>query len=81
MINIENSETMIFKNKTGYSTTISTKNEKGEYENMFIPVQLPKGITLENKTKINISKGFLSFFKTKDNIEVVKLVIMEFKPI
>lgn len=81
MINIENSETMIFKNKTGYSCAISNKNEKGEYENMFIPVQLPKGITLEHKTKINITKGFLSFFKTKDNIDVVKVIVMEFKPI
>lgn len=72
-------ETMIFKNDRGYSTTISNKKEDGSYENMFIPVNFRKGIELPNKTKINVINGFLSFYKTKDGLAKVKMVITEFE--
>ena len=71
-------ETMIFKNDIGYSTSISKKNEDGTYENMFIPVNFKKGIEVENKTKINILNGFLSFYKTKEGLTKIKLVVTEF---
>ena len=71
-------KTMIFKNDRGYSTTISNKKEDGSYENMFIPVNFKKGIEVPNKTKIDVKNGFLSFFKTKDGLAKVKMVIMEF---
>lgn len=72
-------ETMIFKNDRGYSTTISNKKEDGSYENMFIPVNFRKGIELPNKTKINVINGFLSFYKTKDGLAKVKMVITDFE--
>lgn len=72
-------ETMIFKNDRGYSTTISNKKEDGSYENMFIPVNFKKGIEVPNKTKINVINGFLSFYKTKDGLAKVKMVITDFE--
>lgn len=71
-------KTMIFKSQYGYSTTISKKNQDGEYERMYVSVQLPKNIELENKTVIEITNGFLSFFKTKDGLSKIKIVVMEF---
>lgn len=72
-------EIMIFKNEYGFSTSISRKNQNGEYEKMYLSVQLPKGVELENKTKINITKSFLSFYKNKQGLPQVKIVIMEYK--
>ena len=71
-------ETMIFKNDKGYSTTISNKKEDGTYENMFIAVNFKRGIDMQNKTKINILDGFLSFYKTKEGYPKLKLVITSF---
>lgn len=72
-------ETLIFRNEFGYSTSISKKNQNGEYEKMYLSVQLPKGVELENKTKINITKAFLSFYKNKQGLSQVKIVVMEYK--
>lgn len=72
-------EIMIFKNEYGYSTSISRKNQNGEYEKMYLSVQLPKGVELENKTKINITKSFLSFYKNKQGLPQIKVVVMEYK--
>lgn len=72
-------ETLIFRNEFGYSTSISRKNQNGEYEKMYLSVQLPKGVELENKAKINITKGFLSFYKNKQGLPQIKVVVMEYK--
>lgn len=72
-------EIMIFKNEYGFSTSISRKNQDGEYEKMYLSVQLPRGVELENKTKINITKGFLSFYKNKQGLPQIKIVVMEYK--
>ena len=72
-------ETLIFRNEFGYSTSISRKNQNGEYEKMYLSVQLPKGVELENKTKINITKSFLSFYKNKQGLPQVKIVVMEYQ--
>lgn len=72
-------ETMIFKNDKGYSTSVSNKKEDGSYENMFISINFRKGVEVENKTKINITNGFLSFYKTKDGLAKPKIVVMEFE--
>lgn len=71
-------EIMIFKNDKGYSTTISNKNINGEYENMYVTIQLPKGDELENKQIINIAKGFMSFYKDKNGLAKPKLVVQEY---
>lgn len=71
-------KTMIFKSEYGYSTAISKKNQEGQYDKMYLSVQLPKGIELENKTMIEITKGFLSFYNTKDGLPKIKVIVMEF---
>lgn len=72
-------KTMIFKSEYGYSTAISSKNQEGQYEKMYVSVQLPKGIELENKTMIEIQNGFITFYKTKEGLPKLKLVIMKFE--
>lgn len=72
-------ETMIFKNDKGYyETSISNKKEDGTYENMYVSVNFKKGIEIENKTKINILDGFISFYKNKEGLPKIKLVILDF---
>ena len=75
-------KTMIFRNeyegKSIYSTTISSKDINGNYTNMYVSVQLPKNIELENKTVIEITNGFLSFYNTKDGLPKIKIVVREF---
>ena len=71
-------KTMIFRSEYGYSTAISNKNQDGEYENMYLSVQLPKGVELENKTMIEITKGFLTFYKNKEGLPKLKIVVMEY---
>lgn len=71
--------TLIFKSDFRYSTAISKKNQEGNYERMYLNVQLPKGVELENKTFIEITKGFLSFYTDKNGLSKVKVVVMEFQ--
>lgn len=65
-MNITSNNTMIFKKeengKVHYRAGLSSKNVKGEYESGYIDVRMPKDTQIENKTKINITKGFLSFY-------------------
>ena len=72
-------KTMIFKSEYGYSTAISNKNQEGTYDKMYLQVQLPKGVELENKTMIDITKGFLTFYKTKEGLPKLKIVVMDFE--
>lgn len=77
-LNIANSKTIVYKNDYGYSVPISSKNIDGEYENMYISANFPRDTQIENKTKILITKGFLSWYKTKDGLPKIKAVIQEF---
>lgn len=72
-------KTIVFKNDYGYSTSISNKKQDGTYDKMYISLQLPKGVELENKTYIEITKGFLSFYTDKNGIAKNKIVVMEYK--
>lgn len=73
-------EIYVFKNDKGaYSTSISKKNEDGTYENMRISVNFRKGTELENKTKINVTNGFLSFWKNNQGLPQLKLVVLDFE--
>ena len=75
-------KTMIFRKeyegKNIYSTNISNKDINGEYTNMYINIQLPKGTELENKTIIDITKGFLSFYNSKEGLPKIKIVVKEY---
>jgi len=69
-MNITSNNVMIFKKeengKVHYKASLSTKNVKGEYESAYIDIRMPKDTQIENKTKINITKGFLSFYNYTD---------------
>lgn len=57
---------MIFKNEyqgnVFYSLGLSKKNQDGSYTNGYMSCQFKKGVTIEDKTKINIKKAWLSFY-------------------
>lgn len=76
-------KTMIFKKeyegKIFYSTSIRNKNINGEYTNMYLNIQLPKGIEPADKSIIEITKGFISFYSTKDGNKIPKIVALEIK--
>lgn len=62
-----------------YSTYISKRNpEDGTYDKMFLPVQLPKGDSLVDKTEIDITTGFLSFYKDKNGIDRATIVVIAY---
>lgn len=75
--------TRIFKKEINgkelYSTTISNKNLEGQWDKMYLSVQLPRNVVLEDNTDINITKGFLSFYKTNEGLPKIKIVIQEFQ--
>ena len=64
-------QAMIFRkdtdDRTFYSTTISKKKPDGEYENAYIRIDFKKGTDIPNKTMINITNGWLTFY-IKDKI-------------
>ena len=63
-MNITNdNNVMVFKNDNKYSVSISKKNQNGEYEKAYFPIQFNKGIELEDRTLIKIKKAWLSFYK------------------
>lgn len=78
-LNIRESKVKVYKGKYGYSCSISNKKQDGSYENMFIQLQLPKGIEPEDKSIIEITKGFISFYATKDGNKIPKIVAIEIK--
>lgn len=63
--------------KVLYSTTLSNKKQDGSYENMYIDVQIPKDAVINNGDEVTIQRGFISFYKTKDGLPKVKIVILE----
>lgn len=72
-------KTRCYKGKYGYSCSISNKNQDGSYSNMFMQIQLPKGIEPEDKSTIEIIRGFISFYENKDGNKIPKIVAMEIK--
>lgn len=78
-LNIRESKVKVYKGKYGYSCSISNKNQDGSYANMFMQIQLPKGIEPEDKSIIEIIKGFISFYENKDGNKIPKIVAMEIK--
>ena len=71
-------KTTVIKGDYGYSCIISNKNQNREWDRMYLSIQLPKDVELENKTKIDITRGFFSFYKTKEGLAKPKIVVMEY---
>lgn len=90
-MNLSINNAMIFVNevegKKHYKTGISTKKQDGSYENAYIDVKMPKDTNLQNQTKINITKGFLTFYnyydmKTKKPYKTVwYIVVLEYNKV
>lgn len=82
-MNITSNNTMIFardfEGKTHYRAGLSSKKQDGTYENGYIDVRLPKDVSLVDKSKIDITKGFLSFYKNKDGKDVFYIVVQELR--
>ena len=89
-------EARILKDDRGiYKTTLATKviDENGEEKTIFTKVNVgfKKGVEVKNKTKINITNGFLTFFRipteetredgTTINKDFLKIVILDFEVI
>ena len=73
----------IFKNKSQsghefYTTTISSKNQDGTWNNLSIVVQFPKDTQLEDGEHINVNKGFLTNYKSGEVLKP-KAVVTEFE--
>ena len=68
-----------FEGKTHYRAGLSTKKQDGSYDKAYIDVRLPKGDVLNSGSKINIKKGFLTFYKTKDEKTIWYVVIQEYE--
>ena len=81
-MNITSIGTMIFakefEGKTHYRAGLSKKNQNNQYESAYIDVRFPKDTKIENKTKINITKGFLIFYKTKEGKDIWYIVVQEY---
>lgn len=67
-----------FGGKIAYSTRISQKNINGEWENMYIQVQMPKATSIADKTSIIIKNGFISFYRTNDGLPKMKFVVLQY---
>lgn len=69
-MNITSFNTMIFAKeidgKIHYRAGLSRKNQKDEYERAYIDVRMPKDANIQDRTKINITSGFLSFYNYLD---------------
>lgn len=65
--------------KMSYSTSISSKNQDGTYDHMYISVQFPKGTIIQNKSDVTILEGFISFYKNKNGLAIPKIVVMKFE--
>ena len=71
-MNIEDSRAKTIYRKDGdnytlYSIGLSHKKQDGTWENGFMSCRFPKGIDLENKTKIMITNAWLDFY-VKDKV-------------
>lgn len=77
-----NGKTMIFRNdyegKAYYKTSIQNTMYEGKDQYMSVDVQIPKDKSINNMTVIDVTKGFLSFYKTKEGLPKVKMIVQEY---
>lgn len=64
---------------TMYSVQLSRKNKDDEWENGYINAQFKKDAQVPDGAKINITSGWLSFYKTKENKYAYYIFINEFE--
>ena len=85
-----NGETTIFRNVHNgsngtwysYATTISKKRDDGSLARTYLDVRFRKGVTVENKARINIKDGFLTLREYTQNGEDktrLELMVLDFE--
>lgn len=71
-----------YNGKPSYSRAISSQEykdgQKGDWITVYEPIQFPKGTDIEDRSIIEVTKGFEATYKT-DNGNKRKLVVMEYK--
>jgi hypothetical protein len=76
-------KTMIFRKdfdgRPSYSGSISSKDMNGNWISVIVPVQMPKGTDLPNKTEIDVTKGFEAVYVKRDGTKDRKIVVMEYE--
>lgn len=60
-----------------YTISIS-KKINDEWKNVYIPANFKKGVLVVNKSKIEVTNGWLDFYINKDNKSVLTAFISEF---
>ena len=69
---------MVFRNEHethgekwySYNLSISSKNQNGEWESASMPIRFMKGVSVDNKTRIEVKDGWLKPFKFGDKYVV-----------
>lgn len=64
-----------------YATTVAKKREDGSYARVYLDVRFRKGITVENKSRLNVKDGFLTVREYKQNGETktrLELMVLDF---
>ena len=74
---------MIFRNEYDnivfYKLGVSKKLQDGTYENGYLDCKFKKDVELDNKTKINPTKAWISFYNNKDRRTIPYIFINEFE--
>ena len=76
-------ETRIFRRdldngKTIYSTTLSQKNIKGEWEQVFIDIKFKKDVDIQDRQDIIINNGWLTFYKKENGLVKFSIFVNDF---
>lgn len=69
----------VYSNEHGYFTRLSKKDFNDEWINAFLYVQFKKGISVPDKTKINLLDSWLTFYKNKEDKTVLYLFVNDFE--
>lgn len=79
-LHIKGEATVYRNDKWGYpSYSLRLSNQfDGIWENEYINVTFPRGQEIPNKTQIAINDGFLTFYKTKDDKKIIKVVVTSY---
>lgn len=76
-------ETKVFKkmfdDRASYSTSIGKKKQDDTWDNAYINLQFKKGVDIADGTKIDIQKGWLTFYINKDKKPVWQIFVSEFE--
>lgn len=65
----------VYKNDKGYYTQLRN-SQSGD--KCYLDLSFRKGTEIDNNTFIEITNGFVSFYKTSNGLTKIKIVVLEF---